>query len=106
MVAFTLAFALVWCVVLGMAARSNKVLSATGYRAVLVVLASLPFLTARAGYFLLGEDGPRRYGGAAGTEVSLDVMHLLVETIAALMLVVARIVAEPLWAALPETSLF
>ncbi|KAL2825248.1 hypothetical protein BJY01DRAFT_241583 [Aspergillus pseudoustus] len=105
-VTFILAFALVWCVVLGMAVRSKKFLSATGYRAVLVILASLPFLTIRVVLFLLAEDDPRKYNGVIGGVKTVVGARVWVEIIAAMVMIVARTVAEPLWMALPETTLF
>lgn len=104
-VVFVLTFLLVWCILLGMAARSRRFLSAAGYRTVLLVLASLPFLTARVVYFLLSEHGPPRFGAITGDIDVMLGMGLLMEVIASILLIAARMVAEPLWSPLPQTPL-
>ncbi|KAJ0415712.1 hypothetical protein BJY00DRAFT_251989 [Aspergillus carlsbadensis] len=104
-VAFVLTLALAWCVVLGLVAKSHRLLPIAGQRAVLVVLASLPFLTLRAVYFLLA-DYPSKYGGVGGNINFMGGVELMMEIIAVVLLIAARTVAEPLWAAFPETTLF
>ncbi|BCS28684.1 uncharacterized protein APUU_70254S [Aspergillus puulaauensis] len=104
-VVFVLTFLLVWCILLGMAARSRRFLSAAGYRTVLLVLASLPFLTARVVYFLLSEHGSPRFGAITGDIDVMIGMGLLMEVIASILLIAARMVAEPLWSPLPRTPL-
>ncbi|KAL4876625.1 hypothetical protein BJY04DRAFT_222957 [Aspergillus karnatakaensis] len=104
-IVFAFTIILVWYIVLGMVARSRKFLSAAGYQAVLVVLASLPFFTVRAAIFLLGDFQTRKVRhdvGDAGLRVA---MELLLEVIVAGLLIVARVVAEPLFAPLPEITL-
>ncbi|KAL2867157.1 uncharacterized protein BJX67DRAFT_105458 [Aspergillus lucknowensis] len=104
-VIFILTFLLVWCIVLGMAARSRKSLPAAGYRSVLAVLASLPFLTVRVVYFLLAEYGSPKFEAVIGHVDFMVGIGFLMEIIAAVLLIVARTIAEPLWGALPETTL-
>jgi predicted membrane protein len=104
-VAFVLTIALVWCVVLGLVAKSHELLPVAGQRAVLIVLASLPFLTLRAAYFLLAEY-PSKYEGVGRNAKFMGEAELMMELIAVVLLIVARTVVEPLWAALPETTLF
>ncbi len=104
-VAFVLTFLLVWCIVLGMAARLRRLLPATGYRAVLLVLVSLPFLTLRIVYFLLSEHGSPRFDAITGDINVMIGMGLLMEVIVSILLIAARMVTEPLWSPLPETPL-
>lgn len=104
-VVFVLTFLLVWCILLGMAGRSCRVLSAAGYRTVLLVLVSLPFLTVRVVYFLLSEHGSRMFGAITGDVDVMIGMGLLMEVIVSILLIAARMVAEPLWSPLPETPL-
>ncbi|KAL4865345.1 hypothetical protein BDV12DRAFT_211084 [Aspergillus spectabilis] len=104
-VVLILTFVLVWYVVLGMAARSRKFLSKSGHQTVHVVLASLPFLTVRIVYFLLGGYRPREIDdGVRHFSFGVE-MGLLMEVLVSALLIVARTIAEPLFAPLPEITL-
>jgi predicted neutral ceramidase superfamily lipid hydrolase len=90
-------FAYVCGLVTWLALKSRSMLPASGHRAVLLTVLTLPFLLIRVIYFLLLEYGPPKFNPATGEVGILIGMGLLMEIIVVVFLSVARAVAEPVW---------
>lgn len=92
-----IAFAFVCGLVSWLAMKSRSTLSVTGHRGVLLVPLALPFLFIRVVYFILQAYGGPKYDPATGETGILVGMGLLMEIIALVVLLVTRVVIEPIF---------
>jgi uncharacterized membrane protein (DUF485 family) len=90
-------FAYVCGLVAWLAVKSRSILPESGQRAALLVALTLPFLLVRVVYFLLLEYGPPKFNPASGDVGIMVGMGLLMEVIVVVLLLTARMVAEPVW---------
>ncbi|PKX91321.1 uncharacterized protein P174DRAFT_409812 [Aspergillus novofumigatus IBT 16806] len=93
---FVITFAFVIGLVVWIAIAYRTVLSRNGHRGVMLVLATLPFLAVRIAYFLLSEYGSDEFNAVTGKEGIKVGMGLLMEIVAAVLLLLSRGTMEPL----------
>ncbi|KAJ5574404.1 uncharacterized protein N7459_008831 [Penicillium hispanicum] len=88
-------FALMCGLIAWLAANSRSNLPGAGYRGILVIAITLPFLLVRIIYFLLQEYGPSDFNPVTGNVGILAGMGLLMEIVIVSLLQTARAVVEP-----------
>ncbi|KAJ5669100.1 hypothetical protein N7462_010170 [Penicillium macrosclerotiorum] len=95
-VLLVVAYAFVCGLIAWLAGKSRSILSASGYRGILVTSFTLPFLLVRIIYFVLLTDGSPKFNPANGDVGILAGMGLLMEILIVSLLVMARTVTEPI----------
>ena len=89
-----------FCGFIGVLAMKHRAyLTVAGSHGVLLTLAALPFLATRIVHFLLGEYGPTWFKQITyDSGIAVDV-GLVMEVIASIIMLTARIMMEPIWSA-------